>query len=164
MTHWGTSWDYVLTSIRCETYAEEEERKARTEAMTEEERAEQEAKDLEDLLNLWEKEHEEDINNAVVEAVTEEIPVYFTDDEEPNELTPTLRDASGQPYTVGYTVRATENRFGIPVGFVGKVTDIFAESDGLIWAEVTNDNGSAYRGLADDWQSFGDSVNEGGDK
>lgn len=62
--HFGTAWDYVLTSIPCETYEqeaerleqeakEEEERKARAEAMTEEERAEKEAEELEELLDLW---------------------------------------------------------------------------------------------------------------
>lgn len=70
VTHWGTSWDYVLTSIPCETYEQEaerleqeakaeEERKARAEAMTEEERAEKEAEELEHLLEALELEEVE---------------------------------------------------------------------------------------------------------
>ena len=82
VSHWGTAWTHVLTSIPCETYEQTEareraeaeaeaERKARTEAMTDEEKAEAEAEDLEALLDLWDVDEAEaeDIEAESIEEV-----------------------------------------------------------------------------------------------
>lgn len=97
VTHWGTSWDYVLTSIPCESLdqerarleAEEKAEEISTEPSEDEleelldlwdngfatvgEPTEIEEEPTEDPLELWEQKEAENIDNAVVEAVAEEL-------------------------------------------------------------------------------------------
>lgn len=62
VTHWGTSWDYVLTSIPCETYEETEAREraeAEAEAKAEAKTDEDGLEEVEELLDLWDVDEEE---------------------------------------------------------------------------------------------------------
>lgn len=152
VTHWGTAWDYVLTDIECEKKPTEEEEQTK-------EREEEEAKPKETTDFTA-----EELDTMIDELVDlfEELEAEEQTEEEPREdepsHTPTMRDASGQPYTIGYTVKAIPNRFGVPCGFVGKVTDIVTE-DGFAWVEVKNSDGTLHRALSDDWESLADSDN-----
>lgn len=145
--HWGTSWDYVLTSIPCETYEqeaerleqeakEEAERKARAEAMTEEERAEKEAEELEELLDLWEN---DEPTEADLEEVTPCEPWHTPD--------VALTDTNGNAYRLGDTVHRINS------DFVGKVTDVIY-SDGLRWVEATAPNGSIERAFEENFEAL----------
>ena len=95
VTHWGTSWDYVLTSIPCETY-EETEARERAEAEAE---AKAEAKtdegELEELLDLWDVDEDETENLEDFEIFTAEdgSEVLETVEEIEEEATPTEAEA-----------------------------------------------------------------------
>lgn len=155
VTHWGTAWDYVLTSIPCETYEqeaerleeeakEEAERKARAEAMTEEERAEKEAEDLEELLDLWEN---DEPTEAELEEVTPCEPWHTPD--------VVLTDTNGNAYRLGDTVRRLNS------DFVGKVTDVIY-SDGFKWVEATAPNGSIERAFEENFEALEDDDDDEG--
>lgn len=61
VTHWGTSWDYVLTSIPCETYEQQKQREAE-EAKPKEigDFTDEELDQMtEELLNLWDADEDE---------------------------------------------------------------------------------------------------------
>lgn len=53
VTHWGTSWDYVLTEIPCETYEEQREREEAERFETEVSESLERDPDLGELLELW---------------------------------------------------------------------------------------------------------------
>lgn len=155
VTHWGTSWDYVLTSIPCETYAEEAERleeeakaeaeaKARAEAMTEEERAEKEAEDLEELLDLWEN---DEPTEADLEEVTPCEPWHTPD--------VVLTDTNGNAYKLGDTVHRLNS------DFVGTVTDEIY-SDGFKWVEATAEDGSIVRAFEANFEALEDDDDDEG--
>lgn len=132
VTHWGTAWDNVLTSIPCETYEQEAERleeeakeeaeaKARAEAMTEEERAEKEAEELEELLDLWD-------TDEPTEADLEEATEATKDTAE--DLTPISWDDVTLGDVVIGKAEASEY-YGITTeGWRGSVTRISRDEDG----------------------------------
>lgn len=150
VTHWGTSWDYVLTSIPCETYEEQREREeaeakaeaertARAEAMTEEERVEAEAEQLEELLELW------DTSEEPTEGETIEV------EEEAEELTPMGWDA----VMVGDIVIGTdyEGYYSITrEGWKGKITSIDFDATGEV-------ESFGAIGIGNSTEKFGDLAN-----
>lgn len=150
VTHFGTAWSYVLTSIPCETYEQEAERleaeakaeqeaKARAEAMTEEERTEQEAKELGEALSLWDEEHKEDIDNAVVEAVEEELREEATEanTDEPTDKSGDLNPISWDDVILGDIVigkAEASERYNITIeGWKGSITKLDRDEDGNVF-------------------------------